>query len=379
MKILLIENNATDFFNSRLSFALFLKEKNNDVFILIPNYDINTIPFNGLTFISYNYDRKNKSFINFITQVIDFRKIFKLNKFDIIHSYRFQPNLVTTFANIFYKSKIILHITGLGYVYSSFNLKNIILRVLSNLIYFWKSIISDRIIIQNPDDFKTLFFLKLYSKKVQIILGSGVDTKFFNKKNTIRHELRSSFGIHPYNLLFTCTTRILKEKGVIELIEAFNELFHFNNHLVLFLIGNPDESNPSHIPLIFLKNLIQNPNIRILGHRDDIFEILNSTDVFIYPSYYREGIPRSLLEALSMSLPIITTDTPGCNLTVCENLNGYLIKKVNKNEIIIAVKKILNDKNKLHLFGDHSRNIAIEQFGTNIIYSKILEVYTSLY
>ena len=297
-----------------------------------------------------------------------------INNFQIIHSYRFQPNFVTIFSSLFLISKIILHITGLGHAYSSITIKNLLYRSISNIVYFLKFILSDTIIIQNPDDLDTLWFMKLRKKKIKLILGSGVDVNIFKKvQNT--NNLRKSIGLKNNSILFTCTTRILKEKGVLELIDAFNQITSFNSNIYLFIIGNADESNPSHISLKHLNILVNSSNIKILGHRDDIYDILNITDVFIYPSYYREGIPRSLLEALSMGLPIITTNMPGCNLTVLNNKNGFLLNKVNKNEIIYFVNKMVQNKDKFKEFGVISRNLALQKYSTNIIYRKILETY----
>jgi glycosyltransferase involved in cell wall biosynthesis len=110
-----------------------------------------------------------------------------------------------------------------------------------------------------------------------------------------------------------------------------------------------------------------------LGKRDDISQLLAASDVFIFPSYYREGVPRSLLEALSMGLPIITTDMPGCKDTVHDNINGILITPMSVDSIINAIKLIMS-KNKKEM-GDVSRTLAVEKFQDKLIFKQIESLY----
>jgi glycosyltransferase involved in cell wall biosynthesis len=99
----------------------------------------------------------------------------------------------------------------------------------------------------------------------------------------------------------------------------------YEPNIILYIVGWPDYENPRHVTDAYVNSIEEGSSIRFLGKRDDISQLLADSDVFIFPSYYREGIPRSLLEALSMGLPIITTDMPGCKDTVCDNINGVLI------------------------------------------------------
>ena len=104
-------------------------------------------------------------------------------------------------------------------------------------------------------------------------------------------------------------------------------------------------------------------------------EILNCTDVFIYPSYYREGIPRAVLEALSMGIPILTSNMPGCNLTVEYGKNGYLFSEVSVDEIVTKVKLMINNKSLINDFGEFSRQLALNRFSNEIIYSRMYNLY----
>jgi glycosyltransferase involved in cell wall biosynthesis len=162
------------------------------------------------------------------------------------------------------------------------------------------------------------------------------------------------------------------EKGIKELISGFS-LIH-NPDILLLIVGWPDLENPRHIPCEFIKSIVDDSkNILFLGKRVDIPELLAASDVFLYPSYYREGIPRSILEALAMSLPIITTDMPGCNLTVENSKNGILIKPRSITEISRGIEYI--QKNNLLILGAESRKLAEYKFSDQIIYKNISNLY----
>jgi glycosyltransferase involved in cell wall biosynthesis len=139
------------------------------------------------------------------------------------------------------------------------------------------------------------------------------------------------------------------------------------------IIGSPDNDNPRHVSQSFIDKFKNDTNISFLGRKENIEELLSVSDVFIYPSYYREGIPRGILEALSMSLPVITSNTPGCRLTVIEGKNGYLVRPKSEEDIIIAISKILNDD--LNNMGRISRNLAENEFQNEIIFNKIEKIY----
>ena len=373
MKILIIENNVNDFFNSRLKFAIFLKNKGHNVFVLLPNY--RSCEAYGLTFFSYNFKRNKISFYNYIIQVLFFRKLFKKHNFDIIHSFRFAPNIISSFSNLFLKSHLIAHVTGLGVVYSNKAIKFIFYRVLSNYFYLLINILADVMVFQNFDDAISLKSFILFKDKIHIILGSGVDTDLYINDQIKRRELKTRYGLNENSFLFTCTTRIIKEKGIFELIDAFNDKFLINKNIHLFIVGGPDIENPNHIKLDDLISRVKNSKIKILGKRKDILEILNCTDVFIYPSYYREGIPRAVLEALSMGIPILTSNMPGCNLTVEYGKNGYLFSEVSVDEIVTKVKLMINNKSLINDFGEFSRQLALNRFSNEIIYSRMYNLY----
>lgn len=373
-KVLLIENLPSDFYNSRLSLAQYLKLNGYDVYALIPcgsKYS-KFIKDSDIKLIEYVFDRNDKSFLQIFILAFKFRRILNRHKFDVVHSFRFQPNLIHLIAGIGLNHKKIIHITGLGIVFSSNSFKYIFLRLISQIIFLIQFVFADKIIVQNPDDINDIWASILFRKKVQLIYGSGVNLEKFNLKKFNKLDIRKTLKISNKQQVYICITRLLWEKGLKELINGF--LLVNNPDILLLIVGWPDLENPRHVPNEFITSAVQNStNIWYLGKREDIPELLAASDVFIYPSYYREGVPRSLLEALAMSLPIITTDMPGCKLAVENGINGILIKPRSVSEICHGINSL--QKSNLLNFGIESRNLAKNKFSDTVIYKQILNLY----
>ncbi len=378
-KILLIENSGADFYGSRLPFALYLKRNDYEVSALVPDDGyIELIENSGINVLHYPIRRGDKGLKQLVRLIFLYRRTIKDYSFDLVHSFRFQPNLITSISVLFLQVRIILHITGLGIAYSNRSFKYQFLRLVSQMIYFVKFCIADLLILQNPDDIKSLWFTKIKKNKIRLILGSGINTSQYTKKQMVRESLRESNGILADDILFIFITRLIWEKGIAELTDAFKNILKDYPAAKLFIVGAADKDNPRHVSDEFIHRFAQSKNIRFLGKSDEVKNLLTSADVFIYPSYYREGIPRAILEALAMSLPIITTNMPGCRLTVEDGKNGYLIAPRSVVEIERSVIKILSGKNELNKMGRKSRDMAENYFSDHIIYKEMLHAYQSV-
>lgn len=374
-RVLLIENSSLDFYSARIPLANFLIEKGWDVHALVPNDEhVKKIQDLGIQVIVKELNRKNKGVFQLYRLIKTYQRIIKEYDIDLIHSFRFQPNLVNVLANFFNRRKVIIHITGLGIAFSNNSSKYLILKLISHLIFQVKLFRANQIIVQNNDDAKDMWFYHFWKKKIQIIPGSGINTSLFDKKLYNKSELRADFEINPNEIVFICITRLIWEKGINELIQAFELIEKSNSRIKLKIVGWSDEDNPRHVDKNFIAKFESHKTISFLGKRNDVKNLLAVADVFIYPSYYREGIPRGILEALSMSLPIITTNTPGCNLTVKPGINGYLIPAKSIESIVEAINKIASKDNLIEM-GANSRLLAQKEFADQIIFERIEKLY----
>ena len=373
-KLLLIENSASDFIKARSSYCKYLKSRGWDVYALVPSSNsLNFIDKSEIKIIEYEYTRKEKNIIQILRLYLFFRKVINENDINLIHSFRFEPNLINIIANLFNRNKLILHVTGLGIAFSKKSFKYKLLQFISQVLFHFMILRANVVILQNDDDLKTIWLARFF-KKVKVIYGSGVDIKSFDNNLFDKSVLRKKYSASKKDIIFLIVTRMIWEKGVSELIDAFSSKELQNQNLKLFLVGSSDINNPQHMDKKYIDSFDDNSSISFLGKIEDVREFLAISDVFIYPSYYREGIPRGILEALSMSLPIITTDTPGCKLTVVNGTNGFLIRPKSIKSIQENVLKILENNNLLQM-GLASRRIAEEKFSTDIIFSQFEETY----
>jgi len=378
-KILLIEHTTAEFVISRLQLGLFLIEKGHEVFALLPENDVtkyyDDISEKGIQILTYPYDRNTKSPLSNLKSILLFRRLFKAHKFDLIHSFKFQPNFYATLGKLLLrKIKLVLHITGLGVAFTDKNtLKIRFLRFVSRCIFLLNFVIADRLIFQNPDDENDLWLTHFFCKKHCVIEGSGVNIERFDKRNYDIEKIKRELGIEGKTVL-TFISRLVWQKGVRETIEASERLFNDFPSLHLLIVGKIDNENPESISKEFIEKYKAYSQISFLGLRSDISEILAATDVYVYPSYYREGVPRTVLETLATGVPIITTDMPGCRLTIEDGKNGYLIPPKSVDETENALRKILVRKD-LEEMGTYSRKLAEERFQNQIVYEKIYTQY----
>ena len=169
----------------------------------------------------------------------------------------------------------------------------------------------------------------------------------------------------------------LKEEGIIELINACNELWNENYKFTLYIAGEIDKQNRSYLKSKYFKFLNSNRNIIFLGKCNDMRQIYKNIDIVILPSW-REGLSKSLLESAAMSLPIITTNVPGCKDIIINEYSGLLVPVKNKEKLKLAIKRYLKNPELALKFGLNAREIVCKYFTVQIINNKILKIYEEL-
>ena len=168
--------------------------------------------------------------------------------------------------------------------------------------------------------------------------------------------------------------RIIKEKGIIELINACNDLWNSNYKFTLNIAGTVDKQNRSYLKNKYFHYIHKNPNIIFLGKCKNMREIYKNMDIVVLPSW-REGLSKSLLESAAMSLPIITTNVPGCNDIISNEHSGLLVPVRNEEKLKSAIKKYLHNPALGIKYGEIARQVVSEKFTVEIINKKILKIY----
>ena len=248
-------------------------------------------------------------------------------------------------------------------MFSSDALKIRALRFVGGNLYKYALKYNKKVIFQNQDDIDE-FVRRKYVKREQceLVNGSGVNLKKF-KKNKI--------PAGPVS--FIMVSRVLKEKGVLEYFEAAKIVKKKYPEAKFSYIGAIDK-NQNAIKLSALKPYINAKTVEYIPETKEVEKYVAKCSVFVLPTYYREGIPRTLLEATAMGRPIITTNTPGCRETVVEGKNGLFVKSRDALDLAEKMTWMVERKDKLQEMGDKSYKICLEKFTISIINKRMLEI-----
>ncbi len=324
------------------------------------------------------FDSKENLFLNrgsenpFLEIITMINLLFVYIKYqpDLVHHFTIKPCLYGgTIARFLGTKNIINHITGLGPAYFSKRVKlNFINKLLKPLYkYSFNSRNNIVNIFHNNSDRNTFLSKNITSKKnSKVIHGSGVDINYFTKEKKQRAKNRIKKVLFP--------ARIIKEKGIVELIYACEELWNENYKFFLNIAGEIDTQNKSHINKKDFDYLIKNKNISFLGKCNNMPEIYKNMDIVVLPSW-REGLSKSLLEAAAMSMPIITTNVPGCRDIIKNNFSGLVVTLKSKEKLKAALKILLNDQKLATKLGRNARKIVSEKYEVHNINNQILKLY----
>ena len=240
--------------------------------------------------------------------------------------------------------------------------------------------ISDLTVFQNHDDAREFISAKIVaSDKTAVILGSGVPTHLFDPSQFSpdeRNRLKQALGIAPGKLVVTMISRLIRSKGILEYSEAARAIRGCYTGAHFLLVGSPDSDSVDRPTPSELNRL--RGTVNWIGPRKDIAALLAISELFVLPSAYREGIPRVLLEAAAMGLPIVTTDTPGCHEVVDHGTNGFLVPVRDVEALTRAILELLTRPELRRRFGQASRQRALGSFDLSLVIEQTRLMYQQL-
>ena len=293
---------------------------------------------------------------------------------ELVHHFTIKPCIYGgIISRLLGVKRTINHITGLG---PSFYSKRIKIKIVNKILkpfyrYAFNGYKNNLINIFHNDSDKNTFIKHCITnpQKTKIIQGSGVDVDYYKKEIPLKFN-------KDINLLFPA--RLIKEKGILELIDACNELWKANYKFTLNIAGEIDKQNRSYLKKNNFESIINNRNINFLGKCSNMRDIYKTMDIVILPSW-REGLSKSLLESAAMSLPIITTDVPGCRDIISNEYSGLLVPVKNKEKLKIAIKRYINNPDLALKFGINARETVCKKFTVQKINNKILKIYEDFF
>lgn len=285
-----------------------------------------------------------------------------------VFNFTIKNNIYGTFASFLLKIPSINNVSGLGTAFIHDGLKYKFARAL----YKAAIKLSSLIFCQNNDDYDFILNNKLIdNSRIDLLPGSGVDLKKFSKSQTASLNSGDEF-------IFLYAGRFLYDKGLQELVDAFGKIDQSTFNAQLWLIGYQDSKNISSIKKSVIKKWALKPNVKILNPTNEIQDVLAKASCFVLPSY-REGMPRSILEACAMEIPIICSNVPGCRDIVTDGLNGFLCKSRDIKSLVKAMKDMLEMSQKMRLeMGKEGRRLVEKKFSEEIVIHKTKQALSEI-
>lgn len=322
--------------------------------------------------IDYNYIPelvREISPINDLVAFIKSFKIFRKEKFDIVHTHSSKTGVIGRVAAILAGVPFVVH-TVHGYSFPAAKSK------LQYALYFaleWVGAkCSDCIICLHEDDAKiTVKKLGVSPYKVKII-PNGVETTKFYQDDEQRYQMREEMLFEKDDIVITMTGRLWEQKNPMVLIKAANEVINKHNKKVKFVFVGDGDLKDEMESYIAEHNLTGSVNL--LGWRDDVPSILKASDIFVLPSLW-EGMPLAILEAMATGLPCVVSNITGNDKLIYENENGYLFEPSNDKDLANKLIDLIDNKEKRKTFGARSRKQVELRFDINKRVVEISELY----
>ncbi len=324
----------------------------------------------GFNLIPLDIDRGGVNPIRELITLVKVWKIYTQIKPDIVHHVALKPVLYGGLAVLFTRDiKSVNLIAGLGAIFSSDKLKA---RLLKSLVKFFLRTLfkssASRVIVQNADDRDLLINqLGINANNVVLIKGSGVDTQKYYVVPEPAGKVRIAL-----------VSRLLWDKGIGEFVAAVRLLKQRELDFSAILVGEPDEQNLGSVNRTQLQEWHDSGLINWLGYQENIAEFWHQTHIAVLPTYYREGLPKCLLEAAACGRPIVATEISGCKEIVKNGVNGFLVPARDSTELADALEKLIVNAELRRKFGQAGRKMVEQEFSDEIIIAETLQVYWEL-
>lgn len=382
MKILMICNTDGALYNFRKPIIEELVSKGHEVYSITSSRSpegtyIERLQNLGVKTYIVEFDNSVGMFKN-LSIYGQISKHIKIIKPNVVHNFTHKPAIFGSLAARFNGvKKIFISITGLGNLFTNDDFKTMVLRNILLLQYRVISRFINVIFFQNPDDRNDFVNKNIITlKKTRLTPGSGINVNEFKssveEKLQYRKLLAEEIGCDLENkIILLCPARALHEKGINEFYNASKIVSKLSDNYIFMHLGS--ESLQSGMDKSSLEKKAKENNVYYLGYKSNIQDYMIASDVVVLPSYYREGVPRSLLEALALDKYILTTNRPGCKEVVINDWNGKLFEA--KNHKDLASKVLALSFETLQATKGNSRKFAENFFDSNIIVEMTLNEY----
>ncbi|MBM4043575.1 MAG: glycosyltransferase family 4 protein [Planctomycetes bacterium] len=353
-RILIVAGNARSLIANRGDLIAELRRQGHAVSALVPEHDaLPELQDLGIAYELVGLDRRSMNARQDLANCADLARRMRRLAPDVVFSYTIKPVVYGTLAaRLTRVPRVASMITGMGYLFSGDSWRQRRGRLVSRLLYALALPLNDVVFFQNPDDRRALGrfgFLPLCRRAV-LVAGSGVNLERFTVA-----------PLPEGPPVFLLIARLLRDKGVAEFVAAAAELRKDFPDARFQVLGPYDPLLPGSIPAGEIEAWRSAGVVSFHPGVKDVRPHIARCSVFVLPSY-REGTPRSVLEAMAMGRPIVTTDAPGCRQTVIEGVNGFLVPSRQVTPLAEAMRRFLEAPHQIEAMGQRAREVAEQRF-----------------
>jgi glycosyltransferase involved in cell wall biosynthesis len=368
MKICIISNQAFSLYNFRKELISDLKNKDHDIFVVVPEIGNDLkLKFEllGVSVLLAPISRSGINPLREIFTIFYLFLIFRRLRLDICLGIFLKPvaysAIAAWFAGVKFRYGLI---AGLGFAFGNSldgKRRHLIRWFTSRVLKLATSRMS-HVAFQNEDDYRQALVSGIVTQNNSTVIGgTGVDLDVWKQIQP---------KIEP--VTFILVARMIEEKGIRDFVNAARLIHVKYSNCRFILLGGTDD-NPTAISASEIDRWCNEGVVEWKGHVE-VKPWLEVSSVFVLPSYYREGIPRSTQEAMAMGLPIITTSAPGCRETVIEGVNGFMVQPRNADTLAKAMSYFLDNPHKIASMGKCSRDIAETRFDIKLQNKKLMQI-----
>lgn len=356
----------------------FLKDKGYDVSVVCPEGRfVEEIRRNGLVVKTINFQRKITSPFSDVAFFVKLFFYFRKEKFDIVHTHNPKPEFFGQIAAKLAGVPIIINtVHGFPFGETSSFLERRFFILLEKI----AALCSDLIFSQSQQGAHVLLAEKISPPDRLRVLGNGIDLARFNPERFSQEDIekrKKELGLDPSRNVIGIVGRLVREKGYFELFEALTKVLGKFPQTTLLVIGPQEPEKRDAFGPDIIKNYGIEKNVKFLGERMDVDELYPLMDIFALPSW-REGFPRSILEASAMERPVVATDISGCREAVEQGKTGILVPVHNPEKLAQAFEALLGNPEKAKQIGKSGREKAAREFDERIVFAKIAKEYKRL-
>lgn len=358
MKIIIAASSGISLVNFRGNLIRDLVGRGHEVICISCEDDDttrNSVEGLGTHYIYIPMSRTGTNILEDLKTIKAFWKVLSDIKPDMYFAYMSKP--VTYGGSIARMCKvphINLLVNGLEIAFFRNDFKSKIIKFVLKTCYRFACRGAENVFFQNPDDLNVFATLGIVQKeKCTIVNGSGVDMNHFDKRPM------------PEEPCVLMTARLIWSKGIREYLQAAEIVKEKMPNVRFILVGGLDQNQES-LTEDELEHYVESSVVEYSGYTDDVRQYIEKSSIFVLPSYH-EGTPRSVLEAMSMGRPIVTTNAPGCRETVIDGYNGYLVEVRNHEQLAEKIKQLCKNQAMRETMGRNSYEICLEKYDVNLV------------